>query len=220
MPPFDTSWRSFLGGAYVDGWRRNAHALYEPAGQEVYPQQANVFRAFQECPRGHLKVVIVGEAPYDNGNADGLAFSVPSGVPVPPSLWIVFSTIWREFDPVHDVQHADGNLVRWAQQGVLLLNSRLTIGQIPDSIRWGFFTRRVLEKIYEDMTGIVFMLWGNEAQKRGEHIVNNGEHLVLRSSHPSPQSAWNEPNPFVGCQHFSRANQWLIQRGHTDVDWA
>ena len=140
--------------------------------------------------------------PYDNGDADGLAFSVPGRKRVPQTLCNILSEILHDLGIA--VKH-DGNLVRWAQQGVLLLNSRLTIGQTPDSIRWGFFTDRVLKKISEERTGIVFMLWGNTAQERGEHIVNNGEHRVLRSSHPSTKSARNEPNPFVGCQHFSKS---------------
>ena len=156
----------------------------------------------------------MGEEPYTN-DADGLAFSVPDGIPVPPSLWIIFSEICHDLNIA--VQHTNGNLVRWAQQGVLLLNSKLTIGRRR---QWGHFTQFVLQKISEEKDGIVFMLWGAKAQERGEHIVNsNDEHLVLRSSHPSPQSAFNTLDPFVGCRHFSRAREWLEHRG-LEVDWS
>lgn len=223
MPPFNQSWKSFLGDAYVDGWRRKARALYAQPGQRVYPQQENVFRAFDECPLDCLKVVIVGEEPYENENADGLAFSVPDGIPVPPSLWIIFSEICHDLHIA--VQHTNGNLVRWAQQGVLLLNSKLTIGRRR---QWGYFTQFVLRKTSEENDSIVFMLWGAKAQDRGEYIVNNNdEHLVLRSSHPSPQSAFNMPDPafnmpdpFVGCRHFSRANEWLEERDRPPVNWS
>lgn len=221
MPPFDPSWRCFLGSSFVDRWREKTRDFYTQE-QEAYPRQANVFRAFSECPLGHLKVVIVGQAPYNNGNAGGLALSVRDGAPVPPSLWIVFSEIWREFSDVDvKVQHTKGNLVRWAQQGVLLLNSSLTIGQKNHNIKWESFTGRVLEKISKERCGIVFMLWGREAQKIGKCIVNNnGKHRVLCSSHPSPQSAWRKPKPFVGCNHFCEANQWLKERDITEINWA
>ena len=157
----------------------------------------------------------MGEAPYENENADGLAFSVPDQILVPPSLWIIFSEICHDLHI--DVQHTNGNLVRWAQQGVLLLNSKLTIGRRR---KWGYFTQFVLRKISEQNDdGIVFMLWGEKAQDRGEYIVND-EHLVLRSSHPSPQSAFNMADPFVGCRHFSKANEWLVERGKPPVNWS
>ena len=214
MPPFNQSWKCFLGAAYVDEWRDKARELYAQQGQQVYPQQAHVFRAFNVCPLDCLKVVIVGEEPYENGNADGLAFSVSGRARVPPSLCNILSEIRYDLDIA--VRH-DGNLVRWAQQGVLLLNSKLTIGRRR---QWGYFTQFVLKKISEEKDGIVFMLWGALAQDRGEHIVNhNDEHLVLRSSHPSPQSAFNMPDPFVGCQHFSQAREWLEQR-ELAVDWS
>ena len=134
MPPFIQSWKSFLGDAYVEEWRGRAHALYEQQEPPVFPQQVDVFRAFNECPLDCLKVVIVGEEPYTN-DADGLVFSVPDGIPVPPSLWIIFSEICHDLHIA--VQHTNGNLVRWAQQGVLLLNSKLTIGRRR---QWGYFT--------------------------------------------------------------------------------
>ena len=218
MPPFDPSWKRFLGDAYVEDWRQRADGLYTPAGQPcVYPDRRNVFRAFEECPLDCLKVVIVGEDPYGNGHADGLALSVPSGKPVPRSLWIVFSEICHELQIT--VQHENGNLARWAQQGVLLLNSRLTIGQ-KTPIQWESFTGCVLRKISEKKTGVVFMLWGSKARALEPCIVGSGRHFVLRTSHPSPQGAWHESGPFVGCQHFRRANKWLIGQGRPAVNWA
>lgn len=225
MPPFNQSWKSFLGDAYVDRWRRRASALYAQQGQQVYPQQTHVFRAFDKCPIYCLKVVIVGEEPYENKNADGLAFSVSGRTRVPPSLCNILSEIRYDLDIA--VRH-DGSLVRWARQGVLLLNSSLTVGQRGDSVRWGHFTKKVLKKIYEQRIGVVFMLWGKEANKRGRDFVDNHNgHRVLRSSHPSPQSASNTLqtasntfDSFVDCQHFSRANARLVERGRPPVNWS
>lgn len=225
MPPFNQSWKSFLGDAYVDRWRRKARALYAQPGQRVYPQQENVFRAFDECPLDCLKVVIVGEEPYENENADGLAFSVSGRARVPPSLCNILSEI--HYDLGIAVGH-DGNLERWARRGVLLLNSSLTVGQISDSIRWGYFAKKVLKKIYEQRTSVMFMIWGKEANERGRDFVDNHNgHRVLRSSHPSPQSASNTlqiasntSGSFVDCQHFSRANEWLEERDRPPVNWS
>ena len=227
MPPFNQSWRCFLDDAYVDRWRCKAAALYAQPGQKVYPQQADVFRAFNECPFDCLKVVIVGEKPYENEPyenepADGLAFSVPSRQRVPPTLCNILSEIHHDLDIT--VKH-DGNLVRWARQGVLLLNSSLTVGQMDRSITWGSFTNKVLKKIYERRTGVVFMLWGKAANERGRGFVSDHRgHLVLRSSHPSPQgaspqSASSTSNPFIGCQHFEVANAWLIEQGRP-INWS
>ena len=218
MPPFNQSWRCFLGDACVDIWRCRAAALYaQPGQQEVYPQQADVFRAFNECPFDCLKVVIVGEKPYKNGHADGLAFSVPSRQHVPPTLCNILSEIHHDLDIT--VKH-DGNLVRWARQGVLLLNSSLTVGQMGRSITWGSFTNEVLKKIYEQRTGVVFMLWGEAANRRGRGFVDNHNgHRVLRSSHPSPQSASRTSDPFICCRHFEVANAWLVEQGRP-INWS
>ena len=218
MPPFDEPWRQFLGSSRVDKWRRKASCLYAQ-GYQVYPEQPKVFEAFNVCPHDQLKVVIVGEAPYENDNADGLAFSVPDRERVPLALCNVLNEVLHNLDIA--VSH-DGNLARWARQGVLLLNSRLTIGQRPHSIRWGKFVDHVLEKISEMPNGVVFMLWGDLAHRRGTDIDNN-RHLVLRSSHPSPKSAFTAVGQhcaFVGCGHFRRANEWLACRDIAEVNWS
>lgn len=231
MPPFDQCWKHFLGEATVDCWQRKAADLYDRR-QDVHPRQANdVFRAFNECPLARLKVVIVGQAPYDNAPADGLAFSVPDGVPVPPSLWIMFSEICHDLRI--PVQHTNGNLERWARQGILLLNSSLTLteGQPGENVDWDSFIDHVVERISRRVpagpghigptaSGIVFMLWGNEAKERERRIVNgSNDHLVLTSSHPAPRSAFRTSKPFVGCRHFSEANAWLARQGSVPVFW-
>ena len=217
-------WRDLLNrgnDGYVDAWRHNADHLYIDHQNRLFPDPENVFRAFAECPLDRLKVVILGEQPYESQHADGLAFSTLRPGPVPPSLWIIFSEICH--DTRARVNHTDGDLGRWARQGVLLLNSWLTIGQNGDNIRWGDFTGRVIRKISERPNPIVFMLWGERAIKKGGRIVNaGGRHLILRSSHPSPRGAFcgtQEEDPFVGCRHFSRANVFLRRTRGQAVNW-
>ena len=214
MLPFNSCWKSFLEDTDIDWWRRRASGLYEQ-GEQVYPQREYVFRAFNECPHEDLKVVIVGEEPYEDTSADGLAFSVPSRTRLPLSLCNILNEV------VHDlgiaVKH-DGDLVRWARQGVLLLNSRLTIGQ-QGPVRWKDFTRQVLRTIYRNKTRIVFMLWGEHAHASGRDLVNGrNNHLVLRASHPSPRSASSKCCPFVGCEHFRKASAMLAEQGR-EVNW-
>lgn len=214
------SWRELLGCRYVDKWMRRTNCLYGNQGNNIFPGRGYVFSAFGKCPLDCLKVVILGEQPYRSNHADGLAFSTSRAGPVPSSLWIIFSEILR--DICSDVDHANGDLSRWAQQGVLLLNSRLTIGQNNGSIRWGIFTNEVIRKISERNNPIVFMLWGETAINKSGYI-NNRRHLILRSSHPSPQSAFRSTQgemSFADCQHFSQANQFLEEKNERAVDWS
>ena len=218
------SWRDLLDGendGYVDEWRNKADDLYRDHGGNLFPNRDNVFRAFSECPLDRLKVVILGEQPYNSAHADGLAFSTSRMGPVPPSLWIIFSKIFRDTCP--NVSHTNGNLRRWAQQGVLLLNSWLTIGQNRGSIRWGDFTGHVIDRISERyIYSIVFMLLGGKAIARSGRIINaNNRHLILQSSHPSPRGAFCDiqrgVTAFADCRHFSRANDFL--RRNRAVNW-
>ena len=218
-------WRDLLDGendGYVDEWRNKADDLYRDHGDNLFPSRDNVFRAFAECPLDRLKVVILGEQPYNNIHADGLAFSTSQTGPVPPSLWIIFSEI------CHDIRlgvfHTNGDLTRWARQGVLLLNSWLTIGQNGGNIRWGDFTGQVIRKISERQTPTVFMLWGKRAIRKNNRIDNtNGRHLILKSSHPSPRGAFRyvqqEEPSFAGCRHFSKANYFLSRNRAVTVNW-
>lgn len=184
---------------------------------EVYPPQNKVFEAFSLCPVDRLKVVIVGQDPYHGpGQAHGLSFSVERGVRVPPSLVNIF----KELEADLGIPPADhGNLTNWAKQGVLLLNSVLTVERSkPGSHRkfgWEHFTDRVIEAIDQRCNGIVFMLWGRHAQNKGEHI-DPRRHLVLKAPHPSPFSA---NRGFFGCRHFSKCNDYLTQTGRTPIDW-
>lgn len=215
------SWRKLLGCEYVDEWTKRTNNLYKCQGENIFPARKQVFRAFAECPLDQLKVVIVGEQPYENNRANGLAFSVSQAKFLPPSLWIIFSEICH--DICLSVDHKNGDLSRWAQQGVLLLNSRLTIGQNKGSIKWGNFTNTVIREISDRQIPTVFMLWGVKAIKKYKQINNtDGRHKVLKSSHPSPQSAFerNEKGVrFAGCRHFSKANKWLKKERGCVVDW-
>ncbi len=210
------AWRELLGCDYVDEWMGRADCLYENQGNNIFPPRECVFRAFAECPLDCLKVVILGDQPYKNNHADGLAFSTAQEGAVPPSLWIIFSEILRDICP--DVCHENGDLSRWARQGVLLLNSWLTTGQNRGSIRWGDFTKGVISRISARRNPIVFMLWGAKAIEKERHINNaNGRHLILKSSHPSPKGAFWGGVPFADCRHFSQANEHLGE--NRAVNW-
>ena len=183
----------------------------------VYPPGKEIFRAFDECDFDNVKAVILGQDPYHGpGQANGLAFSVRDGVRMPPSLINIFKEIQnetgKEIPPT-------GNLERWAAQGVLLLNATLTVqARTPGSHQkkgWEEFTDAVIRKISEDKSGVVFMLWGAYAQKKGE-IIDPSKHLVLKSAHPSPYSA---DRGFFGNDHFVKANEYLKKQGKEPVEW-
>jgi uracil-DNA glycosylase len=206
---------------YFEGIADFVRAEYTAAanhsGPPIYPAAKNIFRAFDECGLDPLKVVIIGQDPYHGpGQANGLCFSVGEGIPFPPSLRNIFKEIESDLGtPVPPT----GNLDRWARQGVLLLNASLTVreGQ-PNSHAdrgWQTFTDAVIQALAETRTGLVYMLWGAFAQRKGERI-DPSNNLVLKAAHPSPLSAHNG---FFGCRHFSRANEYLIQTGQTPIVW-
>ena len=183
----------------------------------VYPPASLIFNAFNLCPFSNVKVVLIGQDPYHGqGQAHGLCFSVRNGVEFPPSLINIFKEI--ELDLGINRPNT-GNLERWAQQGVLLLNATLTVlaGQAGSHQRkgWEEFTDAVISLINNNKENIVFMLWGAYAQKKGENI-NRQKHLVLESVHPSPLSA---SRGFFGNKHFSRCNNYLTEKGITSIDW-
>ncbi len=189
----------------------------EYASRIIYPKGRNIFRAFDKCPFDRLKVVIIGQDPYHgDGQANGLCFSVNDGVPFPPSLRNIFTEISR--DTGAGVP-ASGNLDRWAEQGVLLLNAVLTVRAHEAASHsgrgWEQFTDAVVRAISERRDGIVYMLWGNYAQRKGA-MVDPTRNLVLKCAHPSPLSA---NNGFFGCRHFSRANEYLSAIGKTPIEW-
>lgn len=189
----------------------------EYASTTVFPPASQIFSAFDNCPFSRVKVVIIGQDPYHgDGQANGLAFSVAQGVAVPPSLVNIFKEINADLG---NAIPADGDLTRWAVQGVLLLNSSLTVrAHMPAShsqIGWEQVTDAAIAALSEQRSCIVFMLWGAHAQRK-ERLIDTTRHLVLRAPHPSPLSAHRG---FFGCRHFSKANAYLQQHGIEPVAW-
>ena len=204
-------------GEITDFVRKEYTAAARHEGPPVYPAARNIFRAFEKCGLDELKVVIIGQDPYHGpGQANGLCFSVNDGIPFPPSLRNIFKEIQ---DDLGTPPPATGNLDRWAEQGVLLLNASLTVreGQ-PNSHSdkgWQTFTDAVVGALGEVKQDVVYMLWGAFAQRKGERLdpARNG---ILKAAHPSPLSAHNG---FFGCRHFSKANEYLTQNGKTPIQW-
>ena len=189
----------------------------EYASGEVFPAGRNIFRAFDRCPFDKLRVVIIGQDPYHGpGQANGLCFSVADGVPFPPSLQNIFKEVR---DDVGTPIPPTGELERWAEQGVLLLNAVLTVkahhAASHSGRGWEQFTDAVVRAIAERKQGIVYMLWGSYAQKKGA-IADPTKNLVLKAVHPSPLSAYRG---FFGCKHFSAANAYLRSIGKEPIVW-
>ncbi|MFY7899907.1 MAG: uracil-DNA glycosylase [Chitinophagaceae bacterium] len=183
----------------------------------IYPPGSFIFHAFDKTPFDKVKVVILGQDPYHNPNqAMGLSFSVPDNVPPPPSLVNMFKELHTDIGmPIPTT----GNLTKWAEQGVLLLNAVLTVrANEPAShakIGWMEFTNAVIRTLSDEREGIVFLLWGKFAQEK-QTLINELKHHVLKAAHPSPLSAYNG---FFGCKHFSRTNQLLMKQGKDPIDW-
>jgi uracil-DNA glycosylase len=186
-------------------------------GKIIYPPGSLIFNAFNSTPFDKVKVVILGQDPYHGRNqAHGLSFSVPPGVPAPPSLVNIFKELKTDIG-IEIPKH--GNLTYWANQGVFLLNASLTVraGEPMSHARigWADFTNTVIKKISAEKKHVVFMLWGKFAQEK-RTLIDDTKHLILRSVHPSPLSAHAG---FFGCKHFSKANEWLGKKGMEPVDW-
>lgn len=187
------------------------------SGIVVYPKGGNIFKAFDSTPLNRVKVVILGQDPYHGeGQAHGLSFSVQEGVHQPPSLQNIFKELRDDLGiPLPNT----GNLELWAQRGVFLLNSVLTVrAGLPAShskIGWSLFTDRVISILSEKREGVVFMLWGNYARSKRE-LIDHNKHLVLEAAHPSPLAR----GAFFGCRHFSKANEYLIAKGKDPVNWS
>jgi uracil-DNA glycosylase len=195
-----------------------AHLKMEKAtGTTIYPPGPLIFNAFSLTPFTEVKVVILGQDPYHGpGQAHGLCFSVPDGVPPPPSLVNIYKELHADIGmPIPQT----GNLTKWARQGVFLLNAFLTVrANEPAShskIGWMDFTDAVIRKISEEKKGIVFLLWGKFAQEK-QALIDATQHHVLKAAHPSPFSA---DKGFFGCRHFSKTNTLLMQRGKDPIDW-
>lgn len=189
----------------------------EYTSKTIYPDKYNIFEAFKLTPYKDVKVVILGQDPYHGENqAHGLAFSVQKEVEIPPSLKNVYKEL---IDDLNCYMPNNGYLVPWARQGVLLLNTSLTvIANIANSHRnkgWEIFTDKIIQLLNEKETPVVFLLWGNNAKEKVKYITNP-IHLVLKAAHPSPLSA---SRGFFGCRHFSKANKFLKEHGLDEVDW-
>lgn len=187
------------------------------AGKQIYPLAKNIFNAFNLCPFDKVRVVIIGQDPYhEPGQAHGLCFSVPNGITPPPSLVNIYKEI---ADDTGRPSATNGDLTSWAQQGVLLLNSTLTVAAHLAASHagrgWEQFTDAVIRTLATGRSGLVYMLWGSYAQKKAE-FVDGDKNLVLKSVHPSPLSAYRG---FFGCKHFSRANEYLVAQGQEPIIW-
>ncbi len=191
--------------------------------QVIFPKTDDVFNVFNYLDLAEQKVVILGQDPYhgvgseQNPQAHGLAFSVNHGVAIPPSLRNIYKELDQSIDDFIIPKH--GNLETWAKQGVMLLNTVLTVkqGQAHSHAKlgWQQFTDKIIQVINEDNAGCVFMLWGNHAQQKGQHI-NRDKHYVLEAAHPSPLSAYRG---FFGCDHFNKTNAWLVKQDKQAIDW-
>lgn len=187
-------------------------------GKTIYPPGSLIFNAFTQTPFQNVKVVILGQDPYHGpGQAHGLCFSVQDGINPPPSLINIYKEIESDIGVGMPARY--GNLTKWAQQGVLLLNAFLTVrANEPAShskIGWEEFTNAVIRKISEDKKGVVFLLWGKFAQEK-QTLIDETKHYVLKAAHPSPFSA---DKGFFGCKHFSKTNELLINQGLEPIDW-
>ncbi len=188
------------------------------AGKIIYPAGKYIFNAFNTTPFANVKVVILGQDPYHNPHqAHGLSFSVQDGIAPPPSLVNIYKELGTDLNiprPTH------GNLQKWAEQGVLLLNASLTVEQNKpmshSKIGWHEFTNSVIKTLSEQREHLVFMLWGGFAKSKMS-LIDSNKHCVLTAAHPSPLSAYNG---FFYCKHFSKANAWLQQQGATPIDWS
>ena len=216
----EPGWKQVLGDEFTKPYMQDLKAFLrqeKQAGETVYPPGPDIFRAFNETPFDQVKVVILGQDPYHGPNqAHGLCFSVQPGVQTPPSLVNIYKELKRDLNidiPAH------GYLQSWADQGVLLLNTSLTVERANAGSHagkgWQHFTDRVIELVSERQPKLVFLLWGSHAQSK-QRLIDPTKHLVLRSPHPSPLSAHRG---FIGNGHFSRCNQFLSQNGMTPIDW-
>lgn len=219
------SWLGPLGGEFEQPYMKGLKDFLlaeKAAGQRVFPKGSEYFRALDLTPLGQVRVVILGQDPYHGpGQAHGLCFSVRPGTQTPPSLVNIYKEMRADLG-IPPARH--GFLEHWATQGVLLLNSVLTVrmGQAASHRErgWERFTDAVITEVNRQQSPVVFMLWGSYAQKKAaqiDSIDRGGRHLVLKAPHPSPLSAHSG---FFGCRHFSKANAFLESRGLTPIDWA
>jgi uracil-DNA glycosylase len=217
----EESWKAALKPEFAKTYFQNIVTFLKTekmANRTIYPPGSLIFNAFNTTPYDNVKVVILGQDPYHGpGQAHGLCFSVAQGVPPPPSLVNIFKELQTDVGvaiPDH------GNLTKWAEQGVLLLNASLTVRAAEpmshSQIGWAEFTDNVIKKISEEKQNVVFILWGKFAGAK-QVLIDETKHLVLKAAHPSPLSAYSG---FFGCRHFSKANDYLMKNGRDPINWA
>ena len=218
-PTIEESWKSVLSEEFNKLYflELKEFLLEEKKKFRIFPPGSLIFNAFNRTPFGRVKVVLIGQDPYHGyGQAHGLCFSVPNGIPKPPSLVNIFKELENDLGispPPH------GNLEKWADQGVLLLNATLTVreNQAGSHQRkgWESFTNEAIRQLSEQRKGLIFVLWGNFAIAKKE-LIDSTCHHVLTAAHPSPLSA---SNGFFGCRHFSKINEILRKQGSQEIDW-
>jgi len=220
----DTSWQAMIGAELNKPYMQSLRDFLkqeQAAGKTVYPPSSLIFNAFNQTPFEKVRIIIIGQDPYhgdDKGQAQahGLSFSVPQGVKLPPSLRNIFKEIEADLGIK---MSSEGDLTPWAKQGILLLNATLTVEMTNAGSHqkrgWETFTDAAIAALNEEREGLVFVLWGSYAQKKGE-IIDTNRHLVLTSPHPSPLSAHRG---FFGNHQFSKINAYLTKRGETTIDW-
>ena len=216
----DDSWKIALADEFDKPYfkeLRHFLATEKQSGKTIYPPGSLIFNAFNSTPFDKVKVVILGQDPYHgDGQAHGLCFSVQYGVKPPPSLVNIYKELKSDVGieiPAH------GNLQKWTEQGVFLLNAMLTVeANQPASHQkkgWEEFTNAVIQKLSKERSGLIFMLWGNFAQQKAV-LIDETKHTILKAAHPSPFSAYNG---FFGCKHFSKTNEILKAKGEEEIDW-
>lgn len=216
----EESWKKALAPEFEKPYFQTlAASLHQEkrAGQTIYPPGPLIFNAFNLTPLDKVKVVLIGQDPYHGpGQAEGLSFSVPHGIPLPPSLVNIYKEISTDLGV--DMSHKDGSLVGWAEQGVFLLNAILTVragvAASHSKLGWAEFTDAVISTLSESRSGLVFLLWGNFARSKKE-LIDTSKHTVLEAAHPSPLAR----GAFFGCRHFSKTNEALVSEGLAPIDW-
>ncbi len=214
-------WADLLADQFELPYMQNLRAFLateQQQGKTIFPPGPSIFNALNYTDFDHVKVVIIGQDPYHGANqAHGFCFSVQPGVATPPSLRNIYQELNQDLGmpiPAH------GNLRSWADQGVLLLNAVLTVESSTAGAHqgkgWELFTDRIIELLNEKSQDVVFLLWGSYAQKKGK-LIDRAKHCVLEGPHPSPLSAYRG---FFGCQHFSKTNEYLAEKGKTQINWA
>lgn len=215
----ESSWKEVLLDEFQKKYFLDLQAFLEKernSGKEIYPPESMIFNAFNTTSFDKVKVVILGQDPYyGEGQAHGLSFSVLDGIKPPPSLANIYKELHNDIGCTISV---NGNLTKWAKQGVLLLNAMLTVeARQPASHQkkgWEEFTDAVIQQISDKKIGVIFILWGKYAQEKGK-LIDRNKHFVLQSAHPSPFSA----TKFYGSKHFSQVNQILQNQGQSIIDW-